>query len=266
MFVRCELWSVFSFVDAAQGMEFSPSSRWVAPGGAWSTTTFSSLALGGTQCVSRSSSTPISEDVRRPDQGAQPPGRSGCVGHRGFQGGRGAPSRLQCAKEHVAKPIQSVRLSPDAARTAARLKVDRLEKAVEALGDYDGPELAGLKQALKKARELAQEITQCKEFIERNEKRLAKIEAERIGRKSCTVGSPGTGFLCSCRKRCRRDHGRSRHRGRVGEVASPIGRVPRQCCHRETSRQTESGRWRSRAPHADVGTRRIVQVDGRPSS
>ena len=98
----------------------------------------------------------------------------------------GLQAALQRAKEHVAKPIQSVRLSPEAARTAARLKVDRLEKAVEALGDHDGPELAGLKQALKKARELAQElpidvqITQCKEFIERSEKRLAKIEAERI--------------------------------------------------------------------------------------
>ena len=96
---------------------------------------------------------------------------------------------LQRAKEHVAKPVQSVRLSPEAAKTAARLKVDRLEKAVEALGDYDGPELAGLKQALKKARELAQElpidvqITQCKEFIERSEKRLAKMEAERIAEK-----------------------------------------------------------------------------------
>ena len=126
---------------------------------------------------------------------------------------------LQRAKEHVAKPVQSVRLSPEAAKTAARLKVDRLEKAVEALGDYDGPELAGLKQALKKARELAQElpidvqITQCKEFIERSEKRLAKMEGgthrrkEVIGRRSRTVGSFGTGILCSCRKRCRRDHG-----------------------------------------------------------
>ena len=96
---------------------------------------------------------------------------------------------LQRVKEHVARPAQSVRLSPEAAKTAARLKVDRLEKAVEALGDYDGPELAGLKQALKKARELAQElpidvqITQCKEFIERSEKRFAKMEAERIAEK-----------------------------------------------------------------------------------
>ena len=52
--------------------------------------------------------------------------------------------------------------------------MDRLEKAVEALGDYDGPELAGLKEPIDV------QITQCKEFIERSEKRLAKIEAERI--------------------------------------------------------------------------------------
>ena len=62
---------------------------------------------------------------------------------------------------------------PRTAKTAARLEVD-------------GRELAGLKQVLMKARELAQElpidiqITQCKEFIERSEKRLAKMEAERI--------------------------------------------------------------------------------------
>ena len=49
---------------------------------------------------------------------------------------------LQCAKEHVAKPVQSVRLCPEAAKTAARLKVHRLEKAVDTLGDYNGPELA----------------------------------------------------------------------------------------------------------------------------
>ena len=84
---------------------------------------------------------------------------------------------LQRAKEHIAKPVQSVRLSPEAAKTAARLKVDQLEKAVEALGDYDGPELAGLKQALKKATELAQELPID---VQRSEKRVAKIEAERI--------------------------------------------------------------------------------------
>ena len=49
------------------------------------------------------------------------------------------------------------------------------------MGDYDGPELVGLKQALKKPRELAQQllvdvqITQCKE-LSSSEKRLARME------------------------------------------------------------------------------------------
>ena len=34
----------------------------------------------------------------------------------------------------------------EAARTAARFKVDRLEKAVEVSGECDGPELAGLRK------------------------------------------------------------------------------------------------------------------------
>ena len=104
----------------------------------------------------RSSRTPASEHVPRPDQGAP-----------------WMQAALQRAKEHVAKLVQSLRLSPEAAKTAARLEVD-------------GRELAGLKQVLMKAREVAQElptdvqITQCEEFIERSEKRLAKMEAERI--------------------------------------------------------------------------------------
>ena len=88
-------------------------------------------------------------------------------------------------EEAVTKPVQSVRLNPDAAKNAARIKAARLEKSVEALRDYDGPELAGMQHALSQARTAAQElpvdvqISKCKEFIERSEKRLAKLEAER---------------------------------------------------------------------------------------
>ena len=78
--------------------------------------------------------------------------------------------------------------------------MDRLEKALEVFGDYNGPELAGLKQALKKARELAQklpidvQITQCKEFIEQRERPCQKRggthhQDEVAGRRSCTVWS-----------------------------------------------------------------------------
>ena len=184
---------------------------------------------------------------------------------------------LQRAKEHVAKKVQSVRLCPEAAKTAARLKVDRLEKAVEALGDYDGPELAGLKQALKKARELAQElpidvqITQCKEFIERSEKRLAKMEAERIA--ETKVLEEGRARLF------RLEQALSVPVGNVADVTMvaadtevELARLRAQLAEfqdnvvTERPRVRQSGRWRSRAPHADVGARRIIRVDGRQAS
>ena len=71
-----------SFIlDSAQGMEFSPSSRWLQV--VRGPRTFSSLTFGGTQCVSRSSRTPTSEDIQargrpwcgdgRPDVSAIPP-------------------------------------------------------------------------------------------------------------------------------------------------------------------------------------------------
>ena len=62
---------------------------------------------------------------------------------------------------------------PDTAMNAARIKEACFEKAVEALGDYDGPELPGLKHALSQARASAQElpvdvqISECREFIKR---------------------------------------------------------------------------------------------------
>ena len=59
------------------------------------------------------------------------------------------------------------------------MKIVRLEKALEVLQDCSGPEIEGLKSALKKAREAAREpplekqIAECKEFIEGSQKRVA---------------------------------------------------------------------------------------------
>ena len=50
------------------------------------------------------------------------------------------------------------------------MKIVRLEKALEVLQDCSGPEIEGLKSALKKAREAAREKPlekQIAEFIER---------------------------------------------------------------------------------------------------
>ena len=96
---------------------------------------------------------------------------------------------------------------PRQPKPAARLKVDRLEKAVEALGDYDGPELAGLKQALKKAREIGPGIAHRRpdhavQGVHRAQRETpcqnrggAHRRDEVVGRRSCTVVSSGTRIL-----------------------------------------------------------------------
>ena len=61
----------------------------------------------------------------------------------------------------------------------------RLEKAITALGDFDGVEVENLKAALKRAQKEAQEVpvaAQIREreaFIERAKKRIARIDEER---------------------------------------------------------------------------------------
>ena len=56
---------------------------------------------------------------------------------------------------------------------------------MKAMGDLQGPEVDYLRDALKKARQAAQErpltsqMTECRRFIERSERRLEKINAER---------------------------------------------------------------------------------------
>ena len=176
---------------------------------------------------------------------------------------------LHRAKEHVAKPVQNVRLSPEAAKTAARLKVDRLEKAVDALGDYDGPELAGLQQALKKAREFGPGIAYRRpdHTVQGVHRAQREIPCQNRGGahhrdegRSCRkkVAHGCFVWLCSCRKRCRRDHGRPRHGGRVGEVASPIGRVPGPM---PTLVPAELSEWISRFARSDECKRQCACVD-----
>ena len=259
-------------------MEFSPSSRRVAPGGAWAATAFSSLALGGTQFVSRSSRTPVSKDAHRPGQGAQPPGRPGCVGHRGFQSERGAASRIATCQRACCQAGSEREIVSEAAKTAARLKVDRLEKAVEALGDYDGPGAGRVEASSEEGQGIgpgiahrrpdhavqgvhrAQRETPCKMEAERiAEKKLLEEGRARLSRLeqafSVPVGNVADATVVAPDTEVE-----------LARLRAPSGRAPGKCRHRETSRQTESGRWRSLAPYADVGARRIVRVDGRPSS
>ena len=91
---------------------------------------------------------------------------------------------LKRAKE--APPAARVSFSPDTIMVEARLKVPKLEKALEALDGTSGAEVEAIKRALVIAKSADQEkpivelVAECKSFIERSEKRLAKLEAERV--------------------------------------------------------------------------------------
>ena len=66
----------------------------------------------------------------------------------------------------------------------AHAKVERLQKALDALGNLGGPEVDAIKRSLKKAQEIARErpvgvlVKECKEFIDRSTKRITKLKAE----------------------------------------------------------------------------------------
>ena len=77
------------------------------------------------------------------------------------------------------------RVSPNAARQAARDRVAKLQQALVVLGETSGPEVDGLRSALAKAQKSASEptlevqVTECKSFIARAEKRVAALDAQR---------------------------------------------------------------------------------------
>ena len=81
------------------------------------------------------------------------------------------------------KPVP--RVNPDSSCEVARLKVMKLEKALEVMGDTDGPVVVCLKEELEKARNVAkqrplqQEVEECRKFITRSEKRISELDAER---------------------------------------------------------------------------------------
>ena len=95
---------------------------------------------------------------------------------------------LQRAQEEAKKPIVEQRSSrsPDSVVAAAREKVAKLEKVLVVLEGTSGAEVDAVRNALDKARVVAQEkplaeqILECKGFVERAEKRLLKLEAERV--------------------------------------------------------------------------------------
>ena len=78
------------------------------------------------------------------------------------------------------------RHNPDEVLAAARNKVQRLERAIEVLGDNDSVEARWLTSALQEARRAAQErptaiqVEECQAFIQRSQNRLLKMEQERV--------------------------------------------------------------------------------------
>ena len=66
-----------------------------------------------------------------------------------------------------------------------RAIVAKLQQALEVLGDISGAEVDGLRSALEKAKKLSSEkmeevqITGCKGFIARSEKRVSDLDAQR---------------------------------------------------------------------------------------
>ena len=74
--------------------------------------------------------------------------------------------------------------NPDAIKAEAVAEVQRLQKALDALGGLGGPEVDAIKRVLKKAQEVARErpvaelVKECKEFIERSTERITKLKTE----------------------------------------------------------------------------------------
>ena len=134
------------------------------------------------------------EGGRNPSRGLQRP-RTGCT----FQVAlkvlgpdeqvmrEGLEASLLRAKAEVQKPSTQQRISqtPDSVVAVAREKVAKLEKVMEVLQGSTGAEVDAIGIALDRARVAAQEkplteqIADCKGFVERAQRGLVKLEAER---------------------------------------------------------------------------------------
>ena len=94
--------------------------------------------------------------------------------------GRGEARQETAEGCRTAHPASLV--DPDA---QARSKVKRFAEALKALGDVQGPEAEFLQDAMKRApqasqeRPLARQMCECRMFIDRSERRLQKMDAQR---------------------------------------------------------------------------------------
>ena len=81
--------------------------------------------------------------------------------------------------------VQPTRVNPDASREVARAKIATLEKALEVMGECQAPAVEALKAELERTRGAAKrppinvEVDECRKFIQRSEKRIQELDAER---------------------------------------------------------------------------------------
>ena len=96
----------------------------------------------------------------------------------------GAKEQIQEALRRAKEGRQAVRVNPDIVKIEAVAKVERLQKALDALGGLGGQEVDAIKRALKKGQEVARErpiaelMKECKEFIDRSTKRISKLQTD----------------------------------------------------------------------------------------
>ena len=103
-------------------------------------------------------------------EGVQSRDSSEFVESRRIRSLSGAQAAPRCAKEVTQKLVQRSSTTPDARAAEARVKVAKLEKALEALEGTDGVEDA-IKKAIVKAKVRSQEFHRSG--------RLVKLDAER---------------------------------------------------------------------------------------
>ena len=89
------------------------------------------------------------------------------------------------AKPSVQTPVRERGPDPDTVLQEARRRVVSLEAALQAMGDFQGPEVDVLKNSLSRAKQAAQtrpvkeQLAQNDAFIQRSQKRIASLERER---------------------------------------------------------------------------------------
>ena len=94
-------------------------------------------------------------------------------------------SHAQQNRQPARAPEVRVHRSPDEVAAAAQQRVQRLEAALQTVGDEDTPEVKSLQDALKKAKVAAQgipmgvQLEECQKFVARCEKRIAALYVER---------------------------------------------------------------------------------------